>query len=66
MEKEAGTPDSSGQLEAYAQEVYDTYDDDWPFEVDPIAEDSFVQVVVARTRGKERCPRPSSALIAAG
>jgi len=48
MDEEAGTPDSLGQLEAYAKEVYDAYgDDDWPFAGDPIVEDGFVQLVVA-------------------
>ena len=32
VEETVGTPDDSGQLEAYAREVYDAYtDDDWPF-----------------------------------
>ena len=39
MEKRAGAPDDSGQLEAYAKEVYDAYsDDDWPFADDPEVE----------------------------
>ena len=39
MEETAGTPDDSGQLEAYAKEVYDAYtDDDWPFADDPAVE----------------------------
>ena len=39
MEERAGAPDDSGQLEAYAKEVYDAYsDDDWPFADDPEVE----------------------------
>jgi hypothetical protein len=39
MEEEAGTPDQSGRLEAYAKEVYDAYsDDDWPFSGGPDVE----------------------------
>src|SRR5439155_10854706 len=31
MEDAPGTPDKAGELEAYAQEVYNAYgDDDWP------------------------------------
>jgi hypothetical protein len=47
MEETPGTPDDSGELEAYAKEVYDAYGDDWPFGGDPIVEDGFVQLVVA-------------------
>jgi hypothetical protein len=48
MDEASGTPDNSGKLETYAQEVYDAYeDDDWPFGGDPIVEDSFVQLTVA-------------------
>jgi len=39
MEERAGTPDDSGELEAYAKEVSDAYgDDDWPFADDPQVE----------------------------
>ena len=58
MEEEAGTPDSSGQLVAYAQDVYDAYgDDDWPFQGDPIVEDGFVQLVVAPDAWEAEVPR---------
>jgi len=44
---EPGAPDAAGDLEAYAQEVYDAYgDDNWPFGGDPIVEDGFVLLTV--------------------
>jgi hypothetical protein len=60
MEEEAGTPtrDSSGELEAYAQEVYDAYgDDDWPFGGDPIVEEGFVQLTVAPDAWEAEVPK---------
>ena len=40
MEEAGGMPDPSGELEAYAREVYDAYtDEDWPFADDPEVED---------------------------
>jgi hypothetical protein len=58
MEEAAGIPDSSGQLVAYAQDVYDAYgDDDWPFQGDPIVEDGFVQLVVAPHAWEAEVPR---------
>jgi hypothetical protein len=38
--------DGSGDLEAYAQEVYDGYGDDWPFGGNPIVGDGFVLLTV--------------------
>ena len=39
MEEATGIPDESGELEAYAREVFDAYgDDDWPFAGDPAVE----------------------------
>jgi hypothetical protein len=39
MEEAPGKPDDSGELDAYAKEVYDAYgDDDWPFADDPAVE----------------------------
>jgi hypothetical protein len=58
MEETPGTPDDSGELEAYAKEVYDAYgDDDWPFGGDPIVEDGFVQLVVAPDAWEAEVPR---------
>ena len=51
MEEEAGATDRSGQLVAYAQDIYDAYgDDDWPLQGDPIMEASF------RPTRSGRCP----------
>jgi hypothetical protein len=64
MEEATGTPDHSGELKAYAQEVYDAYgDDDWPFGGDPIVEEGFVQLTSPGRRGRRRFPSSSSALI---
>jgi hypothetical protein len=61
MGTQPGVADTTGELEGYAQEVYNGYsDEDWPFAGDPIAEDSFVQLVVARSRGPARCRSLSS------
>jgi len=58
MEETSGTADSSGELKAYAQEVYDAYgDDDWPFGGDPIVEDSFVQLTVAPDAWEAEVPK---------
>jgi hypothetical protein len=57
MEETPGTPDDSGELEAYAKEVYDAYGDDWPFGGDPIVEDGFVQLVVAPDAWEAEVPK---------
>jgi hypothetical protein len=58
MEEREGTPDDSGVLVAYANEVYDAYgDDDWPFGGDPIVEDAFVQLVVAPEAWEAEVPK---------
>ena len=58
MEETPGTPDNSGELEEYAQEVYDAYgDDDWPFGGDPIVEDGFVQLTVAPEAWEAEVPK---------
>ena len=58
MEETPGTPDNSGELEAYAKEVYDAYgDDDWPFGGDPIVEDGFVQFTVAPDAWETEVPK---------
>jgi hypothetical protein len=58
MEEIPGAPDTSGELEAYANEVYDAYgDDDWPFGGDPIVEDGFVQLVVAPDAWEAEVPK---------
>jgi hypothetical protein len=58
MEEATGTPDDSGELEAYAQEVCDAYgDDDWPFGGDPIVEEGFVQLTVAWEAWEEEIPK---------
>jgi hypothetical protein len=56
-EKEAGVPDDSGELEAYATEVYEAYgDDDWPFAGDPIVDDGFVLLTVAPDAWESQVP----------
>jgi hypothetical protein len=58
MEEEPGTPDTSGNLAAYAQEVYDAYgDDDWPFQGDPIIEGGFVQLIVVPDAWEAEVPK---------
>jgi hypothetical protein len=58
MEERLGTPDDSGELAAFAREVYDAYsDDDWPFGGDPIVEDAFVQLVVAAEAWDTEVPK---------
>ena len=58
MEEAPGTPDKAGELEAYAQEVYNAYgDDDWPFGGDPIVEDGFVQLTVAPDAWEAEVPK---------
>lgn len=57
-EEEPGSPDELGELEAYAEEVYDAYDDDnWPFAGDPIVEDGFVLLTVAPEAWESEVPR---------
>jgi hypothetical protein len=56
-EEAAGVPDDSGELEAYATEVYDAYgDDDWPFAGDPIVGDGFVLLTVAPEAWNSQVP----------
>jgi hypothetical protein len=58
MEEAAGTPDNAGKLAAYGQEVYDAYgNDDWPFEGNPIVEESFVQLTVAPDAWEAEVPK---------
>jgi hypothetical protein len=58
METQPGVADTTGELEGYAQEVYNAYsDEDWPFAGDPIAEDSFVQLVVAPESWSREVPK---------
>ncbi len=49
MEKAGGMPDRSGQLVAYAKEVFDAYtDDEWPFAGGPDVEgDCCVHMTIA-------------------
>ena len=49
MEEAAGMPDQSGQLVAYAKEVFDAYaDDEWPFAGGPDVEgDCCVHMTIA-------------------
>ena len=57
-EEEPGTSDDSGELEGYAREVYDTYDDvDWPFSGDPIVEAGCVLLTVAPEAWESEVPR---------
>jgi hypothetical protein len=56
-EEKTGVPDDSGELEAYAREVYEAYgDDDWPFAGDPIVEDGFVLLTVAADAWESQVP----------
>lgn len=58
IEERLGTRDDSGELAAFAREVYDAYgDDDWPFGGDPIVEDAFVQLVVAAEAWDTEVPK---------
>jgi hypothetical protein len=58
METEPGVADTTGELQSYAQEVYDAYsDEDWPFAGDPIVEDSFVQLVVVPESWSQEVPQ---------
>jgi hypothetical protein len=53
-----GIRDDSGELEAYATEVYDAYtDDDWPFAGDPIVDDAWVLLTVAPDAWSREVPR---------
>jgi hypothetical protein len=66
-EDQAGVPDDTGELEAYATEVYDAYgDDDWPFAGDPNVErtGSCCWSWLPK-HGSCRFPRSSSGLIGA-
>ena len=56
-EQESGTTAESGELERYAREVYDAYDDDnWPFAGDPIVENGFVLLTVAPEAWESEVP----------
>ena len=57
-EEEPGSPDETGELEAYAKGVNDAYDDDnWPFAGDPILEEGFVLLTVAPEAWESEVPR---------
>ena len=55
--EESATPGGSGELHAFAKEVYDAYGDDyWPFAGDPIVEDGFVLLTVAPEAWESEVP----------
>ena len=52
-EEASGRPDESGDLEKYARDVYNAYDDDnWPFAVAPEAWESEAPRLVERAHGR--------------
>jgi hypothetical protein len=57
-EEDPGIPDESGELVAYAKEVYDAYGDgDWPFAGDPIVEPGFVLLTVNPESWESEVPK---------
>lgn len=57
-EEEVGAPDESGELAAYAKEVYDAYGEfDWPFGGDPIVEAGFVLLTVNHESWESEVPK---------